>query len=229
MVWRLSELLSQWTSNLKSRKTSQADAPRPSHDTERLSSVPSQPGLPPPPRELITNRVLYEIPLLQRRGDYDTDTPKACLYRTYEHLVPDQHTQLRNQIEAFWWHPDWPVKDIPDPRDEDDHAERLACLACIPKLLCLAFNKRIEMGLPRDAPPIFSRDMLDEWRKQERALEQEPKWVEEIPPFENVLAIPHWDNDKRDFVALESFDDIRVSPQCADKNILIWKTHVHFA
>lgn len=80
----------------------------------------------------------------------------------------DQHIELRNEIEAFWWQPDWAVCDIPDPRPKDFETERLACLACLTKLLLLAFDKRIEMGLPRDAPPIFTHDMLDEWRAQDR-------------------------------------------------------------
>lgn len=220
MIWRLSEVVSRYLPgfNRKSRGVDPATA-----------SPSSEPGLPPPPRELITNRVAYEIPLLQRRVDFDVDTPRACLYRLYEHFVLDQHRALRNDIEAFWWHPDWPVRHIPDPRDRDDDQERLACLACIPKLLCLAFNRRIELGLPRDAPPIFTRDMLAQWRTQERALEQEPDWVAEIPRLATTLAVPHWDKAKRDFVPLPSLEDSRASPQCASKNVLVWKPHVHFA
>lgn len=184
-------------------------------------------GLPPPPRELIANRVIAEVPLLRRRVDRSNDTPIAALYRIYEHLVLDQHIEIRNEIEAFWWQQDWAVRDIPDPQDTDP--ERLACLACIPKLMCLAFNKRIELGLPRSAPPIFTYDQLDEWKAQERIYEQEPDWVARVPPLAEPLAIPHWDNDKRDFVPLESFDDIRASPECATLNVLIWKPHVHFA
>ncbi|KAK7425302.1 hypothetical protein QQZ08_008199 [Neonectria magnoliae] len=121
---------------------------------------------PPTPRDLLANRVIYEIPLLDRSRnrsvDRDTDTPLAALYRIYEHIVLDQHIEIRNEIEAFWYHADWAVRNIPDPRDPDP--ERYACLACIPALLCLAFNRRIELGVPRHAPPIFTRDMLDEWR-----------------------------------------------------------------
>ena len=111
--------------------------------------------LSPPPRHLLANRVVYEIPLLNRgRIEPDGDTPLAALYRIYEHIVLDQHIEVRNEIEAFWYHADWAVRDLPDPRDP--HPERYACLACIPALLCLAFNKRIELGLPRDAPAIFT-------------------------------------------------------------------------
>ena len=95
--------------------------------------------------------------------------------------------------------------------------------------LCLAFNRRIELGLPRDAPPIFTRDMLDEWRAQEREYEKEPAWVDRVPLLATTLAIPHWDNKKRYFVPLESFDSVKASAQFSRKNILIRQPHIHFA
>ncbi|KAG8159618.1 hypothetical protein KVR01_010255 [Diaporthe batatas] len=204
------------------RQAQQCDAKDDAQDSSDKTDT-----FPLSPRELIANRVIAEVPLLRRRVDRSNDTPLAALYRIYEHLVLDQHIEIRNEIEAFWWQQDWAVRDIPDPHDPDP--ERLACLACIPKLMCLAFNKRIELGLPRSAPPIFTYDQLDEWKAQERKYEQEPDWVARVPALAQPLAIPHWDNDRRDFVPLESFDDIRASPECATMNVLIWKPHVHFA
>lgn len=186
-------------------------------------------GLPPAPRTLLAIRVIYEIPLLNRSLarsiERDTDTPLAALYRIYEHIVLDQHIEIRNEIEAFWYHADWAVRDIPDPCDP--HPERYACLACIPTLLCLAFNERIGLGLPRNAPPIFTQGMLAEWRAQEREYEEEPAWVNAVPPLAATLAIPHWDNSKRDFIPLESFE--RGSRAFSRKNILIWQPHIYFA
>lgn len=202
------------------------DAENNSDETDAHAREDTQ-SLPLPPRELIANRVIAEVPLLGRKVDRTNDTPLAALYRIYEHLVLDQHIEIRNEIEAFWWQQDWPVRDIPDP--QDPHPERLACLACIPKLMCLAFNKRIELGLPRSAPPIFTFDQLEQWKTEERVYEQEPDWVARVQPLAEHLAIPHWDNEKRDFVPLESFDDKRASPECATMNVLIWKPHVHFA
>lgn len=183
--------------------------------------------LPPPPRQLIAGRTVYELPLLgRRRADPDTDTPLRALYRIYEHLVLDQHIEMRNELEYFWYRNSWAVQDIPDPRDPDP--ERYACLACIPKLLCLAFNKRIGMGLPRDAPPIFTGDMMDEWKAREPKFEDAPLWVAGVPRVREILIIPHWDNDRRDFVGLDGFEDRRASAEFADKNILIWQPHIHF-
>lgn len=167
------------------------------------------------------------MPLLNRRVKSEGDTPLAALYRIYEHIMLDQHIEIRNEIEAFWYHADWAVRDIPDPHDPDP--ERYAVLSCIPALLCLAFNKRIGLGLPRDAPPIFTRSMLEEWQAQERKYEEEPQWVEGVPRLPETLAILHWDNDKRDFVPLDGFEENKASPEFARKNILIWQPHIHFA
>lgn len=183
-------------------------------------------ALPPPPRELIKNRVVYEGPLLTRRISPQTDTVLEALYRIYEHICLDQHLEIRNELEAFWYHSNWAVRDIPDPQDPDP--ERYACLACIPKLLCLAFNERIRLGLPRDAPAVITGDMMDEWKTRELIFEEEPEWVARVPPLSETLAIPHWNNDIRDFVPLGNIEDTKASPEFREKNILIWRPHVHF-
>jgi hypothetical protein len=181
---------------------------------------------PPPPREMLRGREIYEVPLLRRRIDREADTPLNAIYRLYEHIMLDQNIEMRNELEAFWFQPGWPVHEIPDPKDPDP--ERYAVLAVIPALLVLAFNKRIDLGLPRDAPAIFTMDQLDEWRAQERELEKEPEWTANVPPCEQVLKIPHWDNDVRDFVTIDGFDDERASREFAKKNVLIWQPHIHF-
>ena len=182
---------------------------------------------PPNPHVLLENRTTYEMKFLNRRIDHERNEPLAALYRIYEHLILDQHLEIRNELEAFWYRHTWAVGDMPDPRDPDP--ERYACVSCIPALMCLAFNRRIELGLPRDAPPIFTRDMLDRWRGRERRYEREPSWVLTVPPVTTTLAIPHWDNEQRDFVTLETFDDLRASAEFAKKNVLIWQPHIHFA
>jgi hypothetical protein len=182
--------------------------------------------LPPPPRELLRGREIYEIPLLRRQIDREADTPLDAIYRLYEHIMLDQNIEMRNELEAFWFQPGWPVHEIPDPKDPD--SERYAVLAVIPALLVLAFNKRIELGLPRDAPAIFTLDQLDEWRAQEREYEKEPEWTAGVPPCKQVLKIPHWENNLRKFVSIDGFGDKRASQEFAKKNILIWQPHIHF-
>lgn len=71
--------------------------------------------------------------------------------------------------------------------------------------------------------------MMEEWKKRVLKYEESPPWVEDVSPVENMLAILHWDNNnKRDFVPLGGFEDERVSPEFAGKNISIWQPHVHF-
>ncbi|KAG5971439.1 hypothetical protein E4U55_001224 [Claviceps digitariae] len=193
----------------------------------KLSHKPPLDPFPLPPRTLLANRLVCEIPLIQRRIPRPEDEPLTALYRIYEHIVLDQWINLRNEFEAFWYHSDWAVSAIPDPHDP--HPERYACVASITALLCLAFNKRIGLGLPRNAPPIFTGDMLEEWRTREPRFETEPEWALAVPRLSAPLAIPHWDNNQRDFVPLESFQDRRASAQFSKKNILIWQPHVHFA
>lgn len=226
MQWKLHDAISRWRDKVLGPcrpKISPDVVVKPLDSPARDAD-----GRPPAPRELLAGREVYEIPLLTRSRDRATDPAKddslAALYRIYEHLVLDQHIEIRNELEAFWYHADWAVCDIPDPRDP--HPERYACLACIPALLRLAFNKRIELGLPRDAPPIFTRDMMDEWRNQDRKLEEEPSWVHEVPALSETLAIPHWDNDQRDFVPLKSFEN--ASAHFSRKNILLLPPHIHF-
>lgn len=91
-----------------------------------------------------------------------------------------------------------------------------------------ASNQRIQFGLPRDAPPIFTGKMMEEWKKRDKQFEELPAWVEGVPPVRDLLAIPHWENSKRDFVTLTGFQDEGSSPECASKNILILQPHIHF-
>ncbi|TVY78105.1 hypothetical protein LSUE1_G004808 [Lachnellula suecica] len=190
---------------------------------DRNSSSP----LPPPPREILARRDEHEDIIYTRaRPDEKLDTPLAALYRMYEYIILDQHIKLRNELESYWYHSSWAIKEIPDPHDAD--AERYAVLACITALLVLSFNDRINLGLPRDAPPILTGDLLDEYKTRTKIPEEAPSWASEVPALENTLKIPHWDREKHDFLPLESFSSIGTSPDFQSKNILIWQPHIYF-
>jgi hypothetical protein len=148
------------------------------------------------------------------------------LYRLYENITLDQNINMRNELESFWYHNSWAIKEIPDPRDPDP--ERYAVLACITALLVLSFNDRINLGLPRDAPPIITGDLLDKFKTQAKILEEAPSWASKVPALGETLKIPHWDRDKHDFVPLEDFTPGKASPDFQSKNILIWQPHIYF-
>ena len=191
----------------------------------RRSSTYAYPVFPPPmPEELLAQPNVHREQLAQRvyRTPKGTlkDTPLFSLYRLYEHLILNDNIGLRNEIEYFWY-AKWPVASIPDPRDPC--ASRYAVLSAIPALLVESFNQRIELGLPRKADPIFSREEMEQYQKEDKIFESVPDWTNQAPRLQETLVIPH-DNDE----VLESFEDERASAQLAAKNILHWQPHIHF-
>ena len=106
--------------------------------------------------------IYEEIIYTRAPTNENLDTPLAALYRLYENIMLDQNINMRNELESFWYHNSWAIKEIPDRRDLDP--ERYAVLACITALLVPSFNYRINLGLPRDAPPIITGDLYDEFR-----------------------------------------------------------------
>lgn len=118
------------------------------------------------------------------------NTPLASLYRMYEYIVIGYNIGLRNEIEAFFNHHTWPVSAIPDPKDPDP--QRYAVLAVLPYYLVMAFNRLIEIGLPRDSPFIITPEIEEELKSRERVLEEEPRWVLKVPRLEETLVLPRY-------------------------------------
>lgn len=140
---------------------------------------------------LISNRTLVRSIWRPGGGGYlkrhsPTDTPLSSLYRLYHFIVIDDTIELRNELEYFFNRAEWPVNAIPDPEDAD--AERYAILAVLTALICRAFNRLIEKGLPRHAPPIVSD--WDALAAQPRILEQMPQCATEVPKLITRLDIP---------------------------------------
>ena len=80
-------------------------------------------------------------------------------------------------MEYFWGQSEWPVAAIPDPKDPDP--VRYACLAALTRIMCKAYNRLIEQGIPRDAPPIVHD--WDEMRTRPKTLECPPDWAMNVP------------------------------------------------
>ncbi|EEQ32223.1 conserved hypothetical protein [Microsporum canis CBS 113480] len=176
---------------------------------EAISNPNAYPRFPPPPPEELLSRSAYYNDLLSQRenlapADSPGDTPLFALYRLYEHLVLNRTTGLRNELERFWFNR-WPVSSIPDPEDHSEPA-RYAVLACIPALMVLAFNRRIELGIPRRADAIMTMEEIEEYRNEERVYEQVPEWTLSVEPLQTILKIPHDGGE-----TLESFDDKRAT------------------
>ena len=187
---------------------------------------------PPPPREILQNRDYYANSVRFRKfaaPERETeDKPLFALYRLYEHIVLDNNIGMRNELELFWWKP-WPVADIPDPQDQDQdqrEPERYAVLSCIPALLVESFNQRIDMGLRREEPhSILSPEEQQRWAATPRIYETLPTWTRHVAPLPRTLCIPHSISDEPQ---LDGLDDPRASVPFREKNILLWKPHIHF-
>ncbi|RJE21104.1 hypothetical protein PHISCL_06568 [Aspergillus sclerotialis] len=191
----------------------------------RRFSAYAFPVFPPPtPEVLLAHPNVYRERLSKRvyrtpKGQTE-DTALFSLYRFYERLILNDNIGLRNEIEYFWY-ARWPVASIPDPQDPS--ASRYAVLSAIPALLVESFNKRIDLGLPRKADPIISREGMEQYQKEDKIFESVPEWTNKVARLEKTLIIPH-DNDE----VLGSFNDERASTQLAAKNILHWQPHIHF-
>lgn len=198
------------------------------HCLKRLfhrSATNAYPVSPPlAPEELLAHpnvhreRVFRRVHRIPKKST--DDTPLFSLYRVYEHLVLDDNVGLRNEIEYFWY-AKWPVASIPDPQDKCK--SRYAVFSAIPALLVESFNQRIDLGLPRKADSIISREELEQYQKEDKVFESTLTWTDNVERLEKTLVIPH-DND----ATLESFEDKRASSQLAAKNILHWQPHIHF-
>lgn len=187
------------------------------------------------PSSDVTNRTITPAQLLEhrttvmafwrRRGaghlnrGSEDDMPLDSLYRLYQFITIDDTIELRNEIEYFFNREDWPVKDIPDP--QDSHEQRYAILAVLPRLLVRAFNRLIEKGLPRDAPPIIVD--FDELAQRPRILEEPPSWAESVPSLSEPLKLPNAAG-----AYIEGPDDPTANNEFLDKNIWVEEPHIYF-
>lgn len=121
-------------------------------------------------------------------ASFDSFNSLASLYRMYEYLVIGYNIGLRTEIEFFFNHPSWSVKDIVDPKDPDP--TRYAIVAVLPHYLIMAFNRLIEMGLPRGSPAILTPEIEASLKAQPIKLEEVPSWTAKVQPLDNVFTIP---------------------------------------
>ena len=183
---------------------------------------------PPPPEEILQRREEYwGIVSLRKyaapQGEFEP-SPLYELYRLYECFVLDKVISYRNLLEWFWRRHQWPICEIPDPRDQDP--ARYAFLACVTYLMVRSFNARVSIGLARDAPAIMSTEVIEEAKRRphdEKLYESVPSWAEKVPALYETLSIP-----TEDSVTLDGKSDKRADPDFLAKNILLWTPHIHF-
>ncbi|KAJ5902748.1 hypothetical protein N7495_003276 [Penicillium taxi] len=169
----------------------------------------------PTPEKLLARPDFYRERLFQ----CTYRTPKAktedalllSIYLFYKRLVLNDNIGLRNEIE-YLWYVKWPVCFILDLQDLSK--SRYAVLSAIPVLLVESFNQRIQLGLPRKADAVISREELAQYQ-EDKIFESVPGWTYRVARLEETLVIPH-ENDE----FLGSLEDERSSPQLAAKNIL---------
>ncbi|KAL9623996.1 MAG: hypothetical protein Q9160_001749 [Pyrenula sp. 1 TL-2023] len=212
-----------WLKHLSPRSSQDKDVKKPN-----TNAYPIFP--PPAPREILSNVSYWKALILSREHlipkHEATDTALFALYRMYEHLILNNTSGLRTELQRFWFN-NWAVSSIPDPHDKQQ-PERYAVLAALPALIALSFNRRIEMGIRRgEATPDEepSETENEDGGSGEKEWESVPQWTYGVAPAVSVLKIPH---DPREGNTLQDFDDPRASQELAAKNILCWQPHIHF-
>ncbi|KIJ57805.1 hypothetical protein HYDPIDRAFT_171532, partial [Hydnomerulius pinastri MD-312] len=140
-------------------------------------------------------------------------------YRIYEFFVLDWNVAFRNELEYFCCsHPDWSVCDLPDPEDHDPL--RYAVLAVLTRLMCTSFNRRVELGLPRDAPPII--EDFEELQARPKVFERPPEWAERVTSLRERVIIPDAEGNEL------TEDDPHISEEFRTMNIIAPTPHIHF-
>lgn len=184
-----------------------------------LFSRKATPSLPQVQRILSSRDKFSEHYPRQQRPD----TPLATVYRIYVAILCARHLTLRNEIEYFWNQHQWRVSDIPEPPPSITDREQRAVLAAIPYLLVKAFNRLIQQGLPRDAPPIMDDALMEELKSRTKIFERVPRWAELVEPLDRQLVIP----DHKGMVPKHEKDN-DVDSEMRSKNILTFTLPVLF-
>ena len=173
--------------------------------------------------------------LFRNTGSYNqVDTPTASFYRIYQFLVVHDNINFRNELEYFCCsHPEWSVSSLPDPgaapanEDFSNSQLRYTILAVLTKLMCDAFNRRIELGLPRDAPAII--EDFEELQARPKVYEEPPEWAKRAlllllgkAARSETVFIPNAEGRTL------NKDDEDVSKEFKDVGVIVQMPHIHF-
>ncbi|TFK24922.1 hypothetical protein FA15DRAFT_575941, partial [Coprinopsis marcescibilis] len=64
------------------------------------------------------------------------------------------------------------------------------------RLMCNAFNRRIELGLPSDAPAII--EDFEELQARQKVYEEPPGWERRAQPLRENVFIPNGEGSELD-------------------------------
>ena len=151
--------------------------------------------VPPSPTPLeILARPNIGLEYLYRDGHYHQlrsiwfftirDTPIRSLYRLCVSMSAQAHDEIMLESAYFWRHSDWPLCDIPNPRDP--YPVRNAMLASLVEEMVAAFNFKIELGLRRGVE-IYDSDHHALAREENKPLEVCPSWTKQVPALDNLI------------------------------------------
>jgi len=96
--------------------------------------------------------------------------------------------------------------------------------------MCDSFNRRIELGLPRDAPAII--EDFAELQARPKVYEEPPEWAKRAllrgnaavaATPEEMVFIPNAEGRK-----LDEDDDENVSREFKDVGVIVQMPHIHF-
>ena len=154
---------------------------------------------------------------------YSQDTPTASFYRIYQFFVLHDNINLRNELEYFCCsHPKWSVSCLPEPGAYDSNPLRYTILAVLTQLMCDSFNRRIGLGLPRDAPAII--EDFEELQTRPKVYEEPPEWAKQVlgKALAETVFIPNVDGRTL------NRDDEDVSKEFKNVGVIVQMPHVHF-
>ncbi|CAG8429242.1 unnamed protein product [Penicillium salamii] len=118
---------------------------------------------------------LRAIPIWRMR-----DTLLRSIYRLYELHVSDNYALVGWETEYFFFHPDWKLADIPDPKNPDPL--RYAVIASITEEIHEALNWRLGLGLRRNKEHVYREDDSDPW--PQFTPEELPQWTAKVAPID---------------------------------------------
>lgn len=152
-------------------------------------------ALPPSPAPLdILSRPDLGREYLYRDGHYHQlrsiwfftirDTPLRSLHRLCVSACAQEHGEVMLESEYFWRHSNWPLRDVPDPQDQDP--VRYAILASLVEEMVDAFNYRIGLGLRRGVE-VYDSDYHALAREENKPFEVCPQWALQVPALDNLV------------------------------------------